>query len=97
MATNLKGTPSASHANIYIGTFLISFTSLALEVTITRLLSVITFYHLAFFAVSIAMLGMTVGAVTFGTMVNDCSPVWNPETGTTCCDEFAKSAKNPGQ
>jgi hypothetical protein len=52
-----------SRKNIYLGTFLISFTSLALEVTITRLLSVITFYHLAFFAVSLAMLGMTVGAV----------------------------------
>ena len=55
---------SRSPASIYLGTFLISFTSLALEVTITRLLSVITFYHLAFFAVSVAMLGMTVGAVT---------------------------------
>jgi hypothetical protein len=49
---------------IYAGTFLISFTSLALEITITRLLSVITLYHLAFFAVSVAMLGMTAGAVT---------------------------------
>ncbi len=64
MATlSVKG-PAASSRNVYIGTFLISFTSLALEVTITRLLSVITFYHLAFFAVSVAMLGMTVGAVT---------------------------------
>src|SRR5512136_539651 len=49
---------------IYVGTFLVSFSSLALEVTITRLLSVITFYHLAFFAVSVAMLGMTAGATT---------------------------------
>jgi SAM-dependent methyltransferase len=64
MATlSVKGS-AASSRNVYIGTFLISFTSLALEVTITRLLSVITFYHLAFFAVSVAMLGMTVGAVT---------------------------------
>jgi spermidine synthase len=53
-----------SQINIYIGTFIISFSSLALEVTITRLLSVITLYHLAFFAVSLAMLGMTAGAVT---------------------------------
>ncbi|HJY62716.1 MAG TPA: hypothetical protein VJ455_01065, partial [Ignavibacteria bacterium] len=50
--------------NIYIGTFLIAFSTLSLEVTLTRLLSVITFYHMAFFAVSTAMLGMTAGAVT---------------------------------
>ncbi len=52
-----------THVSVYAGTFLISFTSLALEVTLTRLLSVIALYHLAFFAVSVAMLGMTVGAV----------------------------------
>src|SRR5215468_10960015 len=50
--------------NVYWGTFLIAFTTLALEVTLTRLLSVITWYHLAFFAISTAMLGMTAGAVT---------------------------------
>jgi spermidine synthase len=49
---------------LYLGIFLISFATLALEVTLTRLLSVTTWYHLAFFAVSIAMLGMTAGAVT---------------------------------
>jgi spermidine synthase len=50
--------------NIYIGTFLIAFATLALEITFTRLLSVITWYHLAFFAISTAMLGMTAGATT---------------------------------
>jgi len=50
--------------NIYLGTFLIAFTTLALEVTLARLLSVITWYHLAFFAISTAMLGMTAGATT---------------------------------
>jgi len=49
---------------VYLGTFFIAFSTLALEVTLTRLFSVITFYHLAFFAVSIAMLGMTAGAIT---------------------------------
>ena len=52
-----------THVNIYAGTFLISFTSLVLEIALTRLLSVIALYHLAFFAVSVAMLGMTAGAV----------------------------------
>jgi spermidine synthase len=50
--------------HIYLGTFLIAFTTLALEVTLSRLLSVITWYHLAFFAISTAMLGMTAGATT---------------------------------
>ncbi len=49
---------------LYLGIFLIAFATLALEVTLTRLLSVTTWYHLAFFAVSIAMLGMTAGATT---------------------------------
>jgi len=50
--------------HIYLGTFLIALSTLALEVTLTRLLSVITWYHLAFFAIATAMLGMTAGAVT---------------------------------
>jgi hypothetical protein len=48
----------------YVGTFLIAFVTLALEITLTRILSVIAWYHLAFFAISTAMLGMTAGAVT---------------------------------
>jgi predicted membrane-bound spermidine synthase len=46
----------------YVGTFLIAFATLALEITITRLLSVTGWYYLAFFAISTAMLGMTAGA-----------------------------------
>ncbi len=48
---------------LYAGTFLISLATLALEITLTRLLSLTTWYHLAFFALSTAMLGMTAGAV----------------------------------
>ncbi len=49
--------------NIYLGTFFIAFSTLALEITLSRLLSVIAWYHLAFFAISTAMLGMTAGAI----------------------------------
>jgi hypothetical protein len=49
---------------LYAGIFIVSFTILALEVALTRLLSVLTWYHLAFFAVSTALLGMTIGSVT---------------------------------
>ena len=50
--------------SFYIGLFITSFTILTLEITLTRLLSVLTWYHLVFFAVSTALLGMTVGSVT---------------------------------
>lgn len=45
------------------GLFFTTLSTLTLEVLNTRLLSVITWYHLSFFAVSVAMLGMAVGAV----------------------------------
>jgi len=43
-------------------TFLIALATLALEVTLTRLLSVTTWYSLAFFCIATALLGMTAGA-----------------------------------
>lgn len=57
--------PSSGKNNlIYTVAFLIGFATLTIEIAFTRLLSVISYYHLAFFAVSTAMLGMTAGAVT---------------------------------
>ncbi len=45
------------------GLFLVTLGTLMLEVLDTRLLSVVTWYHLSFLAVSVAMLGMAGGAV----------------------------------
>ena len=45
------------------GLFLICMCSLMLQILETRLLSVIAWYYLAFFAISMAMLGMTVGSL----------------------------------
>lgn len=45
------------------GVFQISCAVLVFQVVQTRILSVIAWYYLAFFAISVAMLGMTVGAV----------------------------------
>ncbi len=45
------------------GVFLITFSILVFQIAQTRILSVIAWYALAFFAISVAMLGMTVGAV----------------------------------
>ncbi|HEY2250332.1 MAG TPA: hypothetical protein VGH74_04695, partial [Planctomycetaceae bacterium] len=50
--------------HIYLGTFLLALVMLALEITLTRILSVTTYYHLAFLAISTAMLGMTAAATT---------------------------------
>jgi hypothetical protein len=46
-----------------LGLFFSTLAALALEMLDTRLLSVITWYHLSFFAVSVAMLGMSAAAV----------------------------------
>ncbi len=46
-----------------LGVFLITFSLLIFQILQTRILSVIAWYYLAFFAISVAMLGMTVGAV----------------------------------
>jgi hypothetical protein len=45
------------------GVFLICMSCLMLQVVQTRVISVILWYHLAFLAISMAMLGMTVGAL----------------------------------
>src|SRR5690606_7692652 len=49
--------------SIYVGIFLIALSTLMLEILLTRITSVIAWYHLAFFVISLAMLGMTAGAV----------------------------------
>ena len=47
----------------YAGLFLTAMATLMFEVLLTRIISVITWYHFAFFVISLAMLGMTAGAV----------------------------------
>ena len=50
-------------APFLLGVFLIAFAVLVFQIVQTRILSVIAWYYLAFFAISVAMLGMTAGAV----------------------------------
>lgn len=47
----------------YLGLALVTAATLALEIIQTRMLSVVTWYHLAFFVISMAMFGMTLGAL----------------------------------
>lgn len=49
--------------NTYIGIFLIALSTLMYEILLTRIFSVTMGYHFAFMAVSIAMFGMTAGAI----------------------------------
>src|SRR5947208_17148488 len=52
-----------SQSHFYAGLFLITACTLMLQVVQTRILSVVAWYHLAFFAISMAMFGLTAGAV----------------------------------
>ena len=49
--------------NFYGGVFLVTLATLMLQVIETRILSAVTWYHLAFFVVSTGMFGLTAGAV----------------------------------
>ncbi len=47
----------------YIGLFLLIMATIAFEILLTRIFSVTLWYHFAFMAISIAMFGMTLGAL----------------------------------
>src|SRR3984885_13621734 len=61
-------TPASSFTEIpertlLLGLGLTSFAALLLELSLTRLFSVVLFYHFAFLAISIALLGLGAGGV----------------------------------
>jgi hypothetical protein len=59
----MNPTSGVRKAPFLSGVFLITFSLLLFQILQTRILSVVAWYYLAFFAISVAMLGMTVGAV----------------------------------
>ena len=60
----LLDTKIASHdRTLLFGVALTSFSALLLELALTRLFSVVLFYHFAFLAISIALLGLGAGGV----------------------------------
>ena len=63
MATNGRVFMGMRKGPFLIGVFLITFSLLIFQIVQIRILSVIAWYYLAFFAISVAMLGMTVGAI----------------------------------
>src|SRR5258708_13514150 len=54
---------SKAKPRFLLGLFLICMCCLMLQIIETRVLSVISYYHLAFFAISMAMFGMTAGSL----------------------------------
>ncbi|MCU1254111.1 MAG: hypothetical protein JWM83_410 [Candidatus Angelobacter sp.] len=48
---------------VMVAVALVSFSSLLLELALTRIFSVVLFYHFAFFAISVALLGLGSGGV----------------------------------
>lgn len=48
----------------YVGLFLITMATLMLEILLTRIFSVTMWYHFGFMVISLAMFGMTVGALS---------------------------------
>ncbi|CAN5391802.1 hypothetical protein BH09SUM1_BH09SUM1_30030 [soil metagenome] len=55
--------PGEISAKSYIGLFFLTLSTLMFQVLLTRIFSVTMWYHFAFMAISIAMFGMTVGAL----------------------------------
>lgn len=47
----------------YVGLFLVTLSTLMLEIALTRIFSVTMWYHFAFLAISVALFGMTFGAL----------------------------------
>ena len=60
----------------YVGIFLVTLSGLMFEIGLTRIFSATIWYHFAFVAISVAMFGMTVGA-----LVVYLKPAWFPADG----------------
>jgi predicted membrane-bound spermidine synthase len=55
--------PGAAGPGVFLGLFLVALSTLMYEILLTRIFSVTMWYHFAFMAISVAMFGMTVGAI----------------------------------
>lgn len=75
-----------TNRNVFlIGTGLTSLSSLLLELALTRLFSVVLYYHFAFLAISLAMLGLGAGGV-FSYLKRDWMEQWNTRAlASTIC------------
>ena len=72
------GGPPAARIGTYIGLFLVTSSTLMLEIALTRIFSVTMWYHFAFVAISVALFGMTVGA-----LIVHLRPRWFPDAAVS--------------
>jgi len=80
-----RKTEDGAPRRVMLGVLVMSFASLLLELALTRLFSVILFYHFAFLAISIALLGLGAGGV-FAYVAKRWLERWPlGEIGTFCC------------
>ncbi len=84
-ATTATPAGQLSARNATLAVALMSFSALLLELGLTRLFSVVLFYHFAFLAISIALLGLGAGAV-FSFLRREWLERWSiGELGSTLC------------
>jgi hypothetical protein len=75
MTTTALPAPRAT-AGTYVGLFMVTLATLMYEIALTRIFSVTMWYHFAFVAISVALFGMTVGALLVHLL-----PRYFPEAG----------------
>lgn len=75
--------------NVYAGMFLISLSIIMFEVSLTRVFSVVMWYHFAFFSVTLAMFGLTLSAVTVYLFPKLFRPEKTVENASLCATLFA--------
>ncbi|MEX1363528.1 MAG: hypothetical protein AB1Z98_10400, partial [Nannocystaceae bacterium] len=80
------------HRKTYAGVFLVALATLVLEILLTRITSVVAWYHLAFFVISLAMLGMTAGAVIVFVRPSTFRDELVPQRATEACLALAATA-----
>ena len=79
----MQSVPPAASRRTAFGLAFVALSTLMYEVLLTRIFSVTMWYHFAFVAISIAMFGMTVGA-----LVVYLQPAWFPR-GAACKRQLA--------
>jgi hypothetical protein len=62
-AVAVERSVAGARAGTYAGLFTLTLATLAYEITLTRIFSVVMWYHFAFVAISVALFGLTIGAL----------------------------------
>src|SRR6202051_3626840 len=84
-AASKSTTNEISDKTLLAGLALTSFSALLLELALTRLFSVVLFYHFAFLAISIALLGLGAGGVSAYLLKSRLPPTNNRPLATWLC------------